>query len=203
MVVFIPNSNQKNPGYFRTITVSTAGKSEVVVGRVGRYCMRDFSFTFPRHRTYLFTDKKTGSAYTSAETTYLFNFTVSCVGYRRAILGTATRLRPGRSGVWIPLGERDFSLLPKVQNGCRAYLMGTENSCPLGKAAKPRDWSLNPVEVPSLKMNRTIRPPPFYAFVAFTGTSLYIRVLVVRKKRVCAFSCNGSLEGCVLGCDTI
>lgn len=78
MVVFIPNSVQKNPGYFRNISVYTTGKFEVVVGRNGRYCLRDFAFSFLRHRAYLFIDNKTGSAYISAETTYIFNFTVNC-----------------------------------------------------------------------------------------------------------------------------
>jgi hypothetical protein len=78
VVVFIPKSVQKNPGYFHSIAVSTTSKSEVVVGTDGRYCLRDFAFTFPRHMAYLFIDKKTGSAYTSTETTCLFNFTVNC-----------------------------------------------------------------------------------------------------------------------------
>jgi len=78
VVVFIPNSVQKKLGYFRTISVSTNGKFEVVVGRDGRYCLRDFAFNLPRRRAYLFIDKKTGSAYISTESTYLFNLTVNC-----------------------------------------------------------------------------------------------------------------------------
>jgi hypothetical protein len=78
VVVFVPKFVQKNPDYFRTISISTTGTFEVVVGRDGRNCLQDFAFAFPRHRAYLFVDKKTGSAYTSVETAYLFNFTVNC-----------------------------------------------------------------------------------------------------------------------------
>jgi hypothetical protein len=78
VVVFIPNFVQKNPGHFCTIDVSTTGKFEVVVVRNGRFCLRDFAFTFSRHKAYWFIDKYASSAYISAETTYFFNFTVNC-----------------------------------------------------------------------------------------------------------------------------
>jgi len=78
VVVFIPNSVQKNPGHFCTIGVSTTGKFEVVVVRDGRFCLQDFAFTFPRHKAYWFIDKNANSAYISEGTTYLFNFTVNC-----------------------------------------------------------------------------------------------------------------------------
>jgi hypothetical protein len=56
------------------------------------------------------------------------------------ITGIVTRLQAGRSGVRIPAGVRDFSLLQNVQNGSgvhlASYTMGTRCSFPGGKAAR-------------------------------------------------------------------
>ena len=47
-----------------------------------------------------------------------------------SVVDTATTLQAGRSGVRIPVGERDFVLLQNVQTGCGAhtasYSVGTE-----------------------------------------------------------------------------
>jgi hypothetical protein len=70
----------------------------------------DFAFTFPRHRTYLSNDKRSGCAYISAETAYLFNFIVNCGRLQCAIIGTAIWLRLGRFGLESRLVKGIFRL---------------------------------------------------------------------------------------------
>ena len=40
-----------------------------------------------------------------------------CSGGGDSVVGTETRLQTGRSGIRIPVGERDFSLFQNIQTG--------------------------------------------------------------------------------------
>jgi hypothetical protein len=86
-------------------------------------------------------------------------------------------LRAGRSGIWIPVGAKDFSLLRNVQTASgptKGSVQEYRNSF-LGR----RDVNLTTRLhlVPRLSMSGVIPPLPLYAFTSWIGALyLYINV---------------------------
>jgi hypothetical protein len=92
-------------------------------------------------------------------------------------VSVVTRLRAGRSRVWIPAGDRRFCLLQNLQTSSVAfpasYSMETWVFFPGGRAW---DWGLGLAThlnlVPRLRMGGSIPPLPLYEFVACIRTVL-------------------------------
>jgi hypothetical protein len=94
-----------------------------------------------------------------------------------SVIGIVAGLRARRSGVQIPAGPRDSSLLQNVKSGSGAdtafYSMGTAASFPGGGLS---GWVVRlntPLHlVGRLRMIEAIPPYPLHAFIACTRTTL-------------------------------
>ena len=127
-------------------------------------------------------------------------------------------LRDGRSGVRIPVGARDFSFLQNVRIGCvpppspPPAIQLASGFFPRGKAAGGGTLTTHLHLAPTLRMSRTVRLLPLYAFLAWTGKAFSLdeqRNLVTHDKtsvaRVPTFKdsrrrlrlCNLNLPVCI------
>jgi len=79
-----------------------------------------------------------------------------------------TRLLAGRSGIRIPAGSRNFSLLQIIPAYCS---VDTEGFSPGGKSGRDVRLTSHIRLVPGLRMSGAVPPLPIYAFMACTGTA--------------------------------
>jgi hypothetical protein len=93
------------------------------------------------------------------------------------IVSIVTSIQAGQSGIWIPVGARDFPLLQNVRTRSgtpppASCSMGTCGSFCRGESRRSKKLTTNLHLVTRLRLSGGISPLPFYAFMACTGTTL-------------------------------
>lgn len=96
------------------------------------------------------------------------------IGKRNSIVCIATVLRAGRSGVPVPVGARDFSVIQNFQTGSEASYSKSIGVLSQGRGGATGVLTTFVHITPSLRMSSAIPLLPLYALMAWTGKTLIL-----------------------------